>query len=152
MAGASLNLLFINLSSCIFLGRAAGSLWECEGEDVNRLAGRTPESIVGAWEGVHVQDSTKNPLPARARLRTPWGQAGEEDLAIYSLKDDITPTIAAEGTAQKGRAKGWWQPAWYPPCEVVKNPSFTFSPSLLCWAPSLGSPLPSCLCSPSSPL
>lgn len=131
MAGASLNLLFINLSSCILLGRAAGSLQECEGEDVNRLAGRTPESVFGgAWEGVHVQDSTENPPPARARLQTPRGQAGEEDLAMYSLKDDITPTNAAKGTAQKGRAGGWWQPAWYPPREVVKKPSFNVSASL----------------------
>lgn len=133
MAGASLNLLFINLSSCIFLGRAAGSLQECEGEDVNRLAGQTPESIFGGtWEGVHVQDSTENPLLARAGLQTSWGQAGEEDLTTYSLKDAIAPMIAAQGTAQKGRGKGWWQPAWCPLCEVVKKPSFTFSPLLPC--------------------
>jgi len=108
VAGASLNLLFINLSSCIFLGRAAGSLQECEGEDVNRLAGWTPESVFGGtWERVHVQDSAEHPPPARAGLQTPPGQAGEEDLAIYSLKDDITPVIAAKRTAQQGRAKGW---------------------------------------------
>lgn len=83
-------------------------------------------------------------LKTRTGLQTPQDQAGEELMAIYSLKDDTTPVLAAEGTAQKGRAKGWCQPGWYPPCKVVPtlyHPSLAAqdagmqSLGMMCWDP-----------------
>lgn len=94
MAGASLHLLFITLSSCILLGRAAGGERECEGEDANRLAGWTLERVCGcAGKGVHGQDSSGKAPPARPGLKTPLGTAWRGGSAEFMLKDDFVGMI-----------------------------------------------------------
>lgn len=64
-AGASPSSLFINLPSCIFLGRAAGRCGSVKERMLTGWLAGLRRVLSVARDGVHAQDSTENPRPSR---------------------------------------------------------------------------------------
>lgn len=70
-AGASPSSLFINLPSCIFLGRAAGRCGSVMERMLTGWLAGLRRVLSVARDGVHAQDSAENPRPSRLGCKLP---------------------------------------------------------------------------------
>lgn len=64
------------------------------------MARRTPESAFGGARRGSRTGQRRKSSPEQAVLQTAQGEAGKEDLAVYSLKGEIIPMPGAEGSAR----------------------------------------------------